>query len=699
MGGLWSALPTLEMESVETPNIPSLHNLDQTSLLFIINHVFLPPALPSSCDRTPQHEASLIRVFKDCAEMFAHQFELRSTSRRAWDVISRMLAATALLHDRGIVEEDHLDKQIAKMEAGGEHSRLSTSRPISPDLIIDVIPIYVAAQNAAIILRRPINDQTIITLESFEVYPPAEVVTRTEGKLRIIYPSVGRFSMPIDRHARKSFSQFSSFYALNPMPDAQAEKNVRTQNTQDPPSPKYITELLTGVVRAMSEKPDTILSQTVFVSKRIDDHVLCERNSGAPWRRSPLWLIIRVALQTTLREWNVEECASYKAFMLYALSIILHTALQLKQPDHLLFVMNAKLARRFCKMPDGSRDGCFAMDSAATVNKMIADELDERWKTIQKRTTRKVKWPVPTKQETIYGAHIDLFANVPYLEEIKRRDALPSPQSFIKEFVIPGGDQYATRYNTDLVSPPDLTNLPSAPLERTICLYDFENWVARQRDFSGVGMLELTGSLNHYIHDAPPHYKGNPERLSVAFLTIVELWIGIDEKVTEWEPYLKNYTPEIPSDVLKPLLLPRRDQMQRLSRAEKYLEQRHKAARGQSAIFYNTTDTGSFANWFVNQSPLFQDTLQEIKEEARRNEEEKLAEMTKMNDRYRDLMKQIDAATCTFRHFQTRWGWRTEHRYCGKCANEKELNSLWFVVMLLLGQLLINHLRDQVDQL
>ena len=699
MGGLWSALPTPEMDAAATPNIPSLHSLDQDSLTFIVNHVFLPPALPSKSDRTPEHEASLIRVFKHCAEMFAHQPELPSQSRRAWDIVSRMLAATALLHDQGIVEEDHLDKQIAEMKAGGEHSSLSTSKLISPDLMIDVVPIYIAAQNAAIILRRPINDQTIITIESFEVYPPAEVVTRTEGKLRITYPSVGRFSMPIDRHARESLSQFSSFYALNPMPDAQAEKNVRTQNTQDPPSPKYITELLTGIVRAMSEKPDTTLSQTVYVSKRIDDHVLCERNSEAPWRRSPMWLIIRVALQTTLREWNVEECASYKAFMLYALSIILHTAHQLKQPDHLLFVMNAKLARRFCKMPDGSRGGCFAMDRAATINKVIADELDKRWKTIQRRTTRKVKWPVPTKQETIYGAHIDLLADVPYFEEIKSRDALSSPPTFVKEFVVPGGDQYAKRYNTDLVSPPDLTNLPSAPLERTIRLYDFEKWVSRQRDFSGVGMLELTGSLNHYIHAALPHYKGNPERLSVAFLTVVELWVGIDEKVIEWEPYLKNYTPEIPSDVLKALLLPRRDQMQRLSRVEKYLEERHKTARDQSAIFYNTADSASFANWFVNQSLLLQGTLQEIKVEARRDEEAKLAEMTRLNDRYRDLRRQIDAATCTFHQFQTRWGWRTEHPYCGKCINEKELNRLWFVVMLSPGQLLTNHLCNQLDQL
>jgi len=562
-----------------------------------------------------------------------------------------------------------------------------------------VVPVYVAAQNAAIILRRPSDDQTIITLESFEVYPPAAVVTHTEGKLRIVYPSVGRLSIPIDSNARKSLSQFISVYSLNSMPDAQVENNIRTQNTQDPPSPKYITELLTGIVRAMSEKPDTMLAQTVYISKRIDDHVLCERNSEAPWRRNPLWLIIRVALQTTLCEWNVEERASFKAFMLYALSSILHTALQLNQPDHLLFVMNAKLARRFYKMPDGPRDGCLAMDSAANVIRMVADELENRWKAIQKQTTRPVKWPVPTKQETVDGAHIDLFATVPYLEEIKSRDISQPPPNSIKEFVVPGSDQYATRYTADLVSPPDLTDLPSAPLERTIRLYDFEQWVARQRDFNGVDMLALTGALNHYTDAALPHYKGNPERLSVAFLTIVELWIGIDEKVIEWEPYLKDYNPEIPSDVLEPLLLPRRDQMQRLSRVEKYLQKRHDAARRQSAIFYDTTDSDSFANWFVIRSQPLQATLQEIKEEARRDKEQKLAEMARINSRYRDLRRRIDAAACTSRHFQTRWGWRTEHPYCNKCDNEIVLNSLWSVIMLSISQFVINNPREQLNHL
>ena len=127
MGGPSSALLAPERDSTATPNIPSL---DETSLLFITNHVFLPPALPSKSDCTPEHEASLIRVFKDCAETFACRFKLQSNSRRAWDVISRMLAATALLHDQGTVEKDQLAKQIAAMESEGEHCNLFTSKLI-----------------------------------------------------------------------------------------------------------------------------------------------------------------------------------------------------------------------------------------------------------------------------------------------------------------------------------------------------------------------------------------------------------------------------------------------------------------------------------------------------------------------------------------------------------------------------------------
>jgi len=128
MDGPSSVPPTPEGDSGATPDVPSLQNLDESSLAFVINHVFLPPKLPSESDCTPEHEVSLIRVFKDCAETFAGRFEPQSNSRAAWDVTRRMLASMALLHDRGTIEEDPVNRQIAKMMIGGEQSGLTTSK-------------------------------------------------------------------------------------------------------------------------------------------------------------------------------------------------------------------------------------------------------------------------------------------------------------------------------------------------------------------------------------------------------------------------------------------------------------------------------------------------------------------------------------------------------------------------------------------
>jgi len=128
MDGPSSVPPTPERDPGATPNIPSLHNLDKSSLAFVINHVFLPPKLPSESDCTPKHGVSLIRVFKDCAETFARRFEPQSNSRTAWDATSRMLASMELLHGGGIIEEGPVNRQIAEMKVGGEQSGLTISR-------------------------------------------------------------------------------------------------------------------------------------------------------------------------------------------------------------------------------------------------------------------------------------------------------------------------------------------------------------------------------------------------------------------------------------------------------------------------------------------------------------------------------------------------------------------------------------------
>jgi len=62
--------------------------------------------------------------------------------------------------------------------------------------------------------------------------------------------------------------------------------------------------------------------------------------------------------------------------MLCALSSILRTALRLNQLDNLLFVTSAKLARRFCKRPDTSREECFATDIADSAETLVSNKSE-----------------------------------------------------------------------------------------------------------------------------------------------------------------------------------------------------------------------------------------------------------------------------------------------------------------------------------
>ena len=476
------------------------------------------------------------------------------------------------------------------------------------------------------------------------------------------------------------------------MATAKLQKVVMRASTEDPPSPRYITELLTGIIRGMSPNPDQTFQQTTFITKRINDHALCDKDAHAPWRRSPIWLILRITLQTTLHDLNVDERFSYKSFMVYLISSILGTALHSKQPDHILFVMNAKLARRAWKLSHTNviRDGLFTMDTAFDINAIVSDELEQRWKRIQRETTRKIDWEVPTEQELLVAARTDPSRTVPYLKKAKKLNAgMQTPVGTI-EWIVPGGKDYAERPLFGSVigaeTPPSLSTMSRGQLERTIQLYDFECWVAdklRAFDLPQVDMIKLNDTLNNYIDISLTHYKGNPERLSVAFLTILELWMFIDRKVIEWMPTLKQYSPEIPVTILEPLLLPYRGQMERHAQVEIYLERRQREGGCKSAIFYDTKDHESFVSWFVDKSASLQNTLQTMEREAMQQTHQKEVEMEEMNTKYRALMQEMNDASCTMTQVAIDDKMVTVHPACPKCSKKSEMGRMKYVYSLI----------------
>lgn len=114
------------------------------------------------------------------------------------------------------------------------------------------------------------------------------------------------------------------------MPDAVPKTRKAGSNqdeTRDVPDIRYVSELLGGIARALTPagSADQIASSTVYVTKRINDHVLW-KSARLPWRRSPKWLIIRVALQTTFAGWNMPAEYGYKMFISFVLANTLELA-------------------------------------------------------------------------------------------------------------------------------------------------------------------------------------------------------------------------------------------------------------------------------------------------------------------------------------------------------------------------------------
>ena len=67
----------------------------------------------------------------------------------------------------------------------------------------------------------------------------------------------------------------------------------KVPEVRDTAHPRFVTEMLTGLLRAIGQPHDV-----PRIYKHTRDDVLW-KDAFKPWRRCPLWLILRVALQTS----------------------------------------------------------------------------------------------------------------------------------------------------------------------------------------------------------------------------------------------------------------------------------------------------------------------------------------------------------------------------------------------------------------
>jgi hypothetical protein len=520
----------------------------------------------------------------------------------------------------------------------------------------DVFCIHIRAQNAALIVRRlPTSD--MVQFEVFEVLPLIRAVMQTEGKLLCSYPGPA-IQIPADIFTDECFlRELSSFLVqmdadnLDPSPST----DLADRSICDSVHPGYISELLVGILRGYGQ-PATIDR----ITKRIGDEVLLESNSQTqeptgqikrrrwdkllwlqgkqillekqPWRRSPLWLVLRVSLQTSLRASSL-----YKHFILFFHAHLLRTCVHRNLPSELLHVMRVKMTRRLSKLSSvvPHELSQFVHDIA----KLSETLLSKRWTAFQNIGSAN---PTLRLKGLNFAAdtHISLDNSYDYLTKMLRLASHGFPQS------------HFTPYASRLYEVHDFAQFANGQLAKAIgqdpriAISDFElsveknldSWVAASAsndDSSDV----VASCIQQYYAGAQNHYGTNPEDISVMILTIMDLWVVLDRLAIQECPLLKQYSPEIPSNILHCLLLHRSSTLKRALHIEEYLCRRNRDALDLPSIFSNRVDDSCFAVKYSRTSKdhqrIYDEIVKRILQEPAPNREE----LASLNHKLQSLLR------------------------------------------------------------
>jgi hypothetical protein len=495
----------------------------------------------------------------------------------------------------------------------------------------DVFVMHIRAQNAAIIVRRPALSADFVQFEVFEVSPPNTDVMKTEGKLLCSYPGPA-IQVPIDTFMDECFlRELSSFLIqmdvdiLDSVPTASKAGSV-VYEVRESVHPRYISGLLVGILRGFGQP-----AAVDRITKRIGGEVLW-RDAYKPWRRSPLWLVLRVALQTSMRLDNL-----YKPFILYFHAHLLRKSLRHDFPSELLYVMRAKMTRRLSKL--GPAVSQYIYEFVHGNAKDTEALLSKRWMAFQ--SIRPIGFTLqPQTLDFVADTHISLNYSYAYLSNLRS-----VPHVRLQMPFIPQGSRFFPGHDFSQFSRGQLAKVIAEG--QHIAILDFESFVEKNLEswISSIAMDDnslfmIASCIQQYYVGVKDLYRDNSEDNSIMILTIMDLWVALDTLAIHQCPLLKQYSPEIPTTFLHDLLLHRSSAINRALRIEEYLCRRHTEALQVPSIFSNSVNDSCFAVKFFQTSQDLNILHDEINAHAHQARENKRAELASLNQQSQSLLRQ-----------------------------------------------------------
>ncbi|KAK6519193.1 hypothetical protein TWF281_003882 [Arthrobotrys megalospora] len=496
-----------------------------------------------------------------------------------------------------------------------------------------------------------------IIFEAFEASPTSQKALEAESALQWDFPAsavsipYSTFSAPgfqeeligfLEQASKESIKRFAAVTAKA------ASGAWESRDTVDP-------SLITGLMMTLLEATGTHVAPNIL-RKRVRDDV-CWNDGVNPWRRNPVWLILRVAVQKHLQLLSGPEIGTiqYKFLKCLLLQSFLRQIFPQTDPERAT-VLKAKLCRRMAKLeaaklqaPRTTKDVYnYFFDrvnpKVLSTIELVDTHIQDIWEQYCRKIERRVH-PLPKRADS-QDTTLSLPNSGRYLSAV-----LDDPRTAVKPA------QPGSRPNKRPEVPKEGRKDFAAFADKYYKYFALEDNLRYvnaayidSADTPAEKCIRLSRQLAKYMDGVAGLYQGMPEAFSGLVLNVLELWVAIDGYAVQHFPLLAEFHPVITAEILNSLHIDSARDFERLQKIGEYLRHRVQGSASRISIFVDPCK-GCFADRYV-ESPaagtVFEELKCHIESTAETGRLRKEAEWKEKSKEYEVLTQQILVTACQY---------------------------------------------------
>ena len=494
-----------------------------------------------------------------------------------------------------------------------------------------------------------------VIFEAFEVTPTCEQVLAAKSALLRDFPgcavSIPRTTLLEDSFldSLASFLQQVSTEYITKFSSVTYKAAAPLPEVRDTSDPTIVTGLLMSILEANGATIELPL-----LRKRVRDTVMFD-SAHRPWRRSPFYLTVRVAMQRWLYKQFGTEVGRmyYKTIMCLMIRQFLEDNLK-RIPFESMFFLRQKLGRRLAKL--ASDQATVSMDVGPSVTvaftslESIFDTtlnttggwLKATWRNYKRTNERFV--PKLDPRIPPGALHLRLRNSYPTLARILADQSVPAnhvqrtPEELLKHYEDSAASvkpyMYAARSHIQISQHHATVVEP-----------------AKDSDASGhPRILELSGIIRDYIHRIQTSPEDYPDQKSRMLLHLMELWVLMDLEATICYPLLEDYHSGFDTDLLDPLQLLAFEDLLRVQKVQAHISSRVRARRGMQCrtIFDDPADDCFAVRYFDEYDEEGQALRFKIEDHADSQRASKEVEWEEKSALYAETIGKRDETSCVY---------------------------------------------------